>query len=82
MTVHIIIGTISILMISILDFNTDYEYIILLLGQFIYPIATLLKMYPSRELLESNYYVVYLLNMYFNDIIPSTLYLLGALFYL
>jgi hypothetical protein len=82
MSVHIIIGTISILMISILGFNTDYEYIILLLGQFMYPIATLLKMYPSRELLESNYYVVYLLNMYFNDIIPSTLYLLGALFYL
>ena len=82
MTVHIIIGTISILMISILGFNTDYEHIILLLGQFMYPIATLLKMCPSRELLESNYYVVYLLNMYFNDIIPSTLYLLGALFYL
>ena len=82
MAVHIIFGTISILMISILGFNTDYEFIILLLGQFMYPIATLLKMYPSRELLESNYYVVYLLNMYFNDIIPSTLYLLGALFYL
>ena len=69
-------------MISILGFNNDYEYIILLLGQFMYPIAALLKMYPSRELLESNYYVVYLLNMYFNDIIPSTLYLLSAIFYL
>jgi hypothetical protein len=69
-------------MISILGFNIDYEYIILLLGQFIYPILTLLKMTPSRELLEGNYYVVYLLNMYFNDIIPSTLYLLRAIFYL
>ena len=69
-------------MISILGFDTDYEYIILLLGQFMYPIATLLKMYPSRELLESNYYVVYLANMYFIDFIPSTLYLLSAIFYL
>ena len=68
-------------MIIILELNTDYEYIILLLGQFMYPIATLLKMYPSRELLESNYYVVYLLNMYFNDFIPSTLYLLSAIFF-
>jgi hypothetical protein len=44
-----------------------------------YTISTLLKMYPSRELLRSNYYVVYLLNMYFNDFIPSMLYLLSAL---
>jgi hypothetical protein len=69
-------------MIIILGLNSDYEYIILLLGQIMYPIATLLKMFPSRELLESNYYVVYLLNMYFNDFIPSTLYLLNAFFYL
>jgi hypothetical protein len=67
-------------MIIILGLNSDYEYIILLLGQLLYPIATLLKMYPSRELLESNYYVVYLLNMYFNDFIPNTLYLLSAIF--
>ena len=69
-------------MISILGLNTDYEYIILLLGQFMYTISTLLKMYPSRELLRSNYYVVYLLNMYFNDFIPSMLYLLSTNFYL
>jgi hypothetical protein len=69
-------------MFTILGFNTDNEYIILLIGQFLYPILTLLKMYPSRELLESNYYVVYLLNLYFNDIIPSMLYLLSAIFYL
>ena len=69
-------------MINILGLNSDYEYIILLAGQFMYPIATLLKMYPSRELLESNYYVVYLLNMYFNDFIPNSLYLLSAMFYL
>ena len=68
-------------MLIILGLNGDYEYIILLLGQFMYPITTLLKMYPSRELLESNY-VVYLLNMYFNDFIPSTLYLLSVFFYL
>ena len=66
-------------MFSILGFNTDNENTILLLGQFIYPFVTLMKMYPSRELLESNYYVVYLLNMYFKDIIPSMLYLLSAL---
>jgi hypothetical protein len=69
-------------MFTILGFNTDNEYIILLIGQFLYPIVTLLKMYPSRELLESNYYVVYLLNLYFNDIIPSMLYLLSSIFYL
>jgi hypothetical protein len=64
-------------MFTIIGFNTDNEYIILLIGQFLYPIVTLLKMYPSRELLESNYYVVYLLNLYFSDIIPSMLYLLS-----
>jgi hypothetical protein len=69
-------------MISILGFNTDYEFIILLLGQLMYPIATLLKIYPSKELLESNYYVVYLMNMYFNDFIPSMLYLLSPILFL
>jgi hypothetical protein len=68
-------------MFTILGFNTDNEYIILLIGQFLYPIVTLLKMYPSRELLESNYYVVYMLNLYFNDIIPSMLYLLSPIIY-
>ena len=67
-------------MFTILGFNTDNEYIILLIGQFLYPIVTLLKVYPSRELLERNYYVVYLLNLYFNDIIPSMLYLLSSIF--
>jgi hypothetical protein len=41
--------------------------------------VTLLKMYPSRELLENNFYVVYLLNLYFSDLIPSMLYVLSAL---
>ena len=44
-----------------------------------YPIVTLLKMLPSRELLESNYYVICLLNLYFSDLIPSMLYVLSAL---
>jgi len=44
-----------------------------------YPIVTLLKMFPSKELLDSNYYVVYLLNLYFSDLIPSMLYVLSAL---
>jgi hypothetical protein len=64
---------------GILGINKDNEYIILLVGQFLYPIVTLLKMYPSRELLENNFYVVYLLNLYFSDLIPSMLYLLIAL---
>ena len=81
MSVNIIIEAISIIIISILGLNTNLEFIILLLSQFMYPIATLLKIYPSRELLESNYYVVYLLNMYFSDFIPSMLYLLNAIFY-
>jgi hypothetical protein len=80
MSAHIIILAFSMIMIFILGLNTDYEYIILLLGQILYPLVTLLKMYPSRELLESNYYVVYLLNIFFNDFIPSTLYLLSAIF--
>jgi len=63
----------------ILAFNEDYEYIALQLGQILYPIVTLLKMIPSRELLESKYYDVYLLNLYFSDIIPSMLYVLSAL---
>ena len=62
-----------------LALNEEYEYITLQLGQIIYPIVTLLKMFPSRELLESNYYVMYLLNLYFNDLIPSMLYVLSAL---
>ena len=66
-------------MFTIIGFNIDNEHIILLIGQFLYPIVCLLKMYPSRELLESNYYVVYLLNLYFNDIIPSMLYLLSPI---
>ena len=64
---------------GILGINKDNEYIILLVGQFLYPIVTLLKMYPSSELLENNFYVVYLLNLYFSDLIPSMLYVLSAL---
>jgi hypothetical protein len=36
-------------------------------------------MLPSKELLENNFYVAYLLNLYFNDLIPSMLYVLSAL---
>ena len=76
---HIIIEALSILGLSIFAFNEDNEYILLLLGQIVYPIVTLLKIYPTRELLESNFYVVYLLNLYFSDLIPSMLYVLSAL---
>ena len=62
-----------------LAFNEDYEYIGLLLAQILYPIVTILKILPSRELLESNFYIMYLLNLYINDIIPSMLYVLSAL---
>jgi hypothetical protein len=64
---------------TILAFNEDYEYIGLQLGQILYPIVTLLKILPSRELLESNFYVVYLLNLYLSDFLPSMLYVLTAL---
>jgi hypothetical protein len=77
--VQIIIEALSFIGLCILGINKDNEYIILLLGQFLYPIVTLLKMYPSRELLENNFYVVYLLNLYFSDLIPSMLYVLSAL---
>jgi hypothetical protein len=38
-----------------------------------------LKILPSKELLENNFYVAYLLNLYFSDLIPSMLYLLSPL---
>jgi hypothetical protein len=41
--------------------------------------VTLLKMLPSKELLENNFYVAYVLNLYFSDLIPSMLYVLSAL---
>ena len=63
----------------VLCLNKDNENNILLVGQYLFPIVTLLKMYPSRELLENNFYVVYLLNLYFSDLIPSMLYVLSAL---
>jgi hypothetical protein len=78
-SVHIIIEAVSILGLSMFAFNEDNEYILLLLGQIVYPIVTLLKIYPTRELLESNFYVVYLLNLYFSDLIPNMLYVLSAL---
>jgi hypothetical protein len=77
--VHTIIEAFTCLGLIMLALNEEYEYITLQLGQIIYPIVTLLKMFPSRELLESNYYVMYLLNLYFNDLIPSMLYVLSAL---
>ena len=76
---HTIIEAFTCLGLITLAFNEEYEYIALLIGQILYPIVTFLKMLPSRELLESNYYVVYLLNLYFNDLIPSMLYVLSAL---
>ena len=78
-SLHIIIEALSILGLSMFAFNEDNEYILLLLGQIVYPIVTLLKIYPTRELLESNFYVVYLLNLYFSDLIPSMLYVFSAL---
>jgi hypothetical protein len=50
-SVYIIIEAISFLALSLFAFNKDTEYILLLLGQIVYPIVTLVKMYPSRELL-------------------------------
>ena len=50
-SVCIIIEAISILALSLFAFNEDDEYILLLLGQIVYPLVTLVKMYPSRELL-------------------------------
>jgi hypothetical protein len=41
--------------------------------------VTVLKILPSKELLENNFYVAYLLNLYFSDLIPSMLYVLSAL---
>jgi hypothetical protein len=38
-----------------------------------------LKILPSKELLDNNFYVAYLLNLYFSDLIPSMLYLLSTL---
>ena len=76
---HTIIEAFTCLGLIMLAFNEEYEYITLQLGQILYPIVTLLKMFPSRELLQSNYYVMYLLNLYFNDLIPSMLYVLSAL---
>ena len=80
MTLHTCIEFFGFLGISLLAYNDeDYEIFLLLLGQVLYPIVTLLNIYPSRKLLERNYYVVYLLNLYFNDIIPNMLYLLSAI---
>ena len=76
---HTIIEAFTCLGLIMLASNEEYEYITLQLGQIMYPIVTLLKMFPSRELLQSSYYVIYLLNLYFNDLIPSMLYVLSAL---
>ena len=69
----------GLLTVIILALNNKHENIILLLGQILYPIVTLLKMLPSRELLGGNLYLLYLLNLYFSDLIPSMLYILSAL---
>jgi hypothetical protein len=50
-SVYIVIEAISFLALSVFAFNEDSEYILLLIGQIVYPIVTLVKMYPSRELL-------------------------------
>jgi hypothetical protein len=80
-SVHTIIEAFTCIGLIMLAFNAEYEHIALQLGQILYPIVTLLKMMPSRELLDSNYYVAYLLNLYFNDIIPSMLYVLSAIIF-
>ena len=47
LTVHMIIEAFSFLGLSIFGFNQDNEYIIMLVGQILYPLVTLLKMFPS-----------------------------------